>query len=266
MDPAALASLCLLLSRGDAPQALPPGVSCPPAEAPVASRRTVLDGQDLAARLAVPGAREAIARVAFAEAGNQGDSGLAGVVYTILNRLADGHWGSSVEAVVDAPGQFEPVSRAGGDWRRLPALSAADQARIDTILNLAVEGRLPDLTGGARYFQNPAIVAARARAGTVRQQLVNFGGQTPSAIIGAHSFFTGEGRRGSRGSTAGSRPAAGSNASLFVGDNRAGPVTDPPNGDAGPGGQDAPRSGAIEGDPSRALFVSRDGTVRADPP
>ena len=57
--------------------------------------------------------------------------------------------------------------RAGGDWRNLPAVSAAAQARVDTILNLALEGRLPDLTGGARFFQNPAIVASRARAGSV---------------------------------------------------------------------------------------------------
>jgi len=81
--------------------------------------------------------------------------------------------------------------RAGGDWRNLPAVSAAAQARVDTILNLALEGRLPDLTGGARFFQNPAIVASRARAGSVPAGLVNFGGATPSAVIGAHSADSG---------------------------------------------------------------------------
>uniref|UniRef100_UPI0025D50D11 cell wall hydrolase n=1 Tax=uncultured Caulobacter sp. TaxID=158749 RepID=UPI0025D50D11 len=112
-----------------------------------------------------PSARDAIARVTWAEAAGQGDSGLAGVVYTILNRLAAGSWGVSVEEVVNARAQFEPVLRAGGDWRSLPAVRPADRARIDTILNLALEGRLPDLTGGALYFQNPKIVAARAAAG-----------------------------------------------------------------------------------------------------
>jgi N-acetylmuramoyl-L-alanine amidase len=265
MDPAALVSLCLLLSRGTAPRALPPGVSCPAAATAPRTIRWVLDGQDLAARLAGSGARVAIGRVALAEAGNQGDSGLAGVIYTILNRLTDGRWGSSVDAVVDAPGQFEPVSRVGGDWRRLPALSAADQARVDTILNLAVEGRLPDLTGGARYFQNPVIVAARARVGAVRPALVNFGGQSPSAIIGAHSFFTGEGRGGGSGPRSGSRPAPGSAGTLFVGENRVQPAAETPIYlPSTP--QGAPRSRPPEGDPSRALFVSRDGTVRADPP
>lgn len=135
------------------------------------------------------GTRDALARVAFAEAGNQGDSGLAAVVYTILNRLAAGTWGHTVEAVVNARGQFEPVTRVGGDWRNLPAATPAQRARIDTILNLALEGRLPDLTGGALYFQNPTIVAARATAGSVSPRLVNFGGRTPTARIGDHAFY-----------------------------------------------------------------------------
>jgi hypothetical protein len=110
-------------------------------------------------------------------------------VFTILNRLSSGQWGNSVERVVNARGQFEPVMRAGGGWRGLRPVTPAQQARIDTILNLAVEGRLPDLTGGARYFQNPTVVAARAAAGTVSPRLVNFGGATPSAVIGGHSFY-----------------------------------------------------------------------------
>ena len=140
-----------------------------------------------------PLAREAIARVAYAEAAGQGDAGLAGVVFTILNRLSSGEWGTSVEAVVNARSQFEPVMRAGGDWRALQAVTAAERAKIETILNLALEGRLPDPTGGARYFQNPTIVAARAQAGTVRPGLVHFGGATPSAVIGDHAFYVSTG-------------------------------------------------------------------------
>jgi len=139
--------------------------------------------------LTAPLAREAIARVAYAEAAGQGDSGLAGVVYTILNRLAVGRWGASVERVVNARAQFEPVMRAGGDWRALPQVTPAQRARIDTIINLALDGRLPDLTGGALYFQNPRIVAARAAAGTVPPALVNFGGARPSVTIGDHAFY-----------------------------------------------------------------------------
>lgn len=137
-----------------------------------------------------PASRDAIARVAYAEAGNQGDSGLAGVIYTVLNRLVDGRFGSTVGSVLDAAGQFEPVTRAHG-WRNLPSRSAIEQAHIDTILNLALDGRLPDPTNGARYFQNPTIVAARVAAGRVSPERTHFGGQQPIAVIGAHAFYPG---------------------------------------------------------------------------
>lgn len=147
----------------------------------------------LKAKVEAPDAREAIARVAYAEAAGQGDGGLAGVVFTVLNRLDSGAWGSSIEAVLNAPRQFEPVWRAGGDWRGLAPVSPAQRARIEVILNLALEGRLPDPTGGALYFQNPAIVAERARAGSVSPDLVDFGGRRPSAVIGDHSFYPASG-------------------------------------------------------------------------
>jgi hypothetical protein len=244
---------------------LPPGLTCPPAAiAPVLENPRA--GTDLL-RLALnaPGARDGIARVAYAEAGNQGDSGLAGVIYTILNRLQDGRWGSTIDGVLNARAQFEPVMRAGGDWRGLAPVSAAAQARVDTILNLAIDGRLPDLTHGARYFQNPVIVAGRARSGQVAPRLVNFGGATPSAVIGAHSFYAETGRGGGAGQGARTRSATRGDGSMFVGEIRSetavggdGPVPVPASPMASP---EAPL-----GDPARALFVTRDGRVRAGEP
>src|SRR5580698_4787420 len=152
MDAAAIAGLCALLAHAAPPRAPPEGVTCPPAIASTASPPDALALSRLADRVSSAAAREGIARVSFAEAGNQGDSGLAAVVYTILNRLADGRWGDTVDSILNARDQFEPVLRAGGDWRRLAPVSPAQQARIDTILNLALDGRLPDLTNGARYF------------------------------------------------------------------------------------------------------------------
>lgn len=228
MDPATLAALCLLSTRD--PKAYPPLAApaiCGEGGHAVQARVELA----LAARLnqlrAIVGtahARDAMARTVIAEAGDQGDSGMAGVAFTILNRLADGRWGGTVEAVVDAPGQFEPVTRAGGSWRSLPPVSAAQEARVNTIVNLALDGRLPDLTGGASYFQNPQIVAARARVGTVSSSLVNFRGAMPSAVIGAHVFYAAPARTG-RGSE--KRPRVGAPASpgtsageIFVGENR----------------------------------------------
>lgn len=172
---------------------------------------TVGAGTDLAPVLAAPGAREAIARVAWAEAANQGDSGLLAVVCTILNRLADQRWGASVDAVLNARAQFEPVLRAGGDWRGLPAARPEQRARIDTLINLILDGRLGDPTGGALYFQNPAIVAARAQAGQVSLRRVHFGGARPSAVIGDHAFYVETG-----GGNAAAGPIAPSRDAIFV--------------------------------------------------
>jgi N-acetylmuramoyl-L-alanine amidase len=260
MDAAAIAGLCAVLAHGAPHAQLPDGVTCPPAVVAAASPPAGARVSLAVARVTSLEAREGIARVAFAEAGNQGDSGLAAVVYTILNRLADGRWGDTVDSVLNARAQFEPVMRAGGDWRALPQVSPAQQARIDTILNLALDGRLPDLTNGARYFQNPAIVAARARSGEVSPSLVNFGGEPPSAVIGAHSFYADAGGRRIRegGVTRAPRPVNG--VAIFVGENRAPGNADAPFDPSSTADPSAP-SATLASDPSRGLFVSRDGVV-----
>ena len=232
---------------------LPNGLECPTTavEAAPASARKAF----LVATFQSASAREGIARVAYAEAANQGDSGLAGVVYAILNRLADGRWGNTVDKVLNDRNQFEPVSRVGGDWRNLPAISIVAQTRIDTILNLALDGRLPDLTHGARYFQNPAIVARRANDNEVSARIVNFGGAPPSAIIGAHSFYVASRRRA--GVT---RPAAiQTETSIFVVGR-----DQPPTATAAPSAEkDVPVD--RRGDPNQALFVGRDGVAQETP-
>lgn len=195
-----LAALCAMAAHGEG-SSPPPGTDCSAIARAYQARLVAVTPM-----LSAPQARDAIGRVAYAEAANQGDSGLAGVVYTVVNRLMDGGFGGDVPAVLDAPHQFEPVTRAGS-WQRLPPRSAVEQAHIDTILNLALDGRLPDPTNGARFFQNPAIVASRAAAGTVSPDRVNFGGQTPVAVIKDHAFYaTGEAVR----------PAPAAQSSLFV--------------------------------------------------
>ncbi len=132
--------------------------------------------------------REAIGRVTYAEAGNQGEEGLAAVIFTILNRVNSGQFGGSVQHVIDARNQFEPATRAGG-WRNLPPLDQSQSVQFETILNLILAGWLPDLTNGALFFQNARIVAARAARGTGSSYLVDFGGTPPVAEIGDHRFY-----------------------------------------------------------------------------
>jgi hypothetical protein len=196
--------------------------------------------------------RDALTRVAVAEAGNQGDSGIAAVVQTILNRVASGGWGTSVEAVVDAPHQFEPVARAGGDWRRLAAPSPAQRARVDTILALIADGRMPDFIGGALYFQNPKIVAGRIAAGTAPADRLNFGGRTPVAIVGDHAFYSGQVPQ--------SRLAqAAAPDVIFVG--RPAASSDP----AHPSDQAETRSQAASStSPERGIFILTDGRLAED--
>ena len=133
--------------------------------------------------------RQAIAMVAHAEAANQGDAGLAGVVYTILNRSMQGKFGEGIIGVINKPWQFEPVQKAGG-WENLPNVTPEFSARIDTIINLALDGYLPDLTHGSLFFQNPAIVSKRELAGEVSKGLTDFGGSVPVVTIRDHSWYS----------------------------------------------------------------------------
>lgn len=187
MDPLTIAAICTLVLKNEAAStAVPPGTNCAQIE-----RTQQANAAKANERVDDDSDREAIGRVAYHEAGNQGDRGIAAVVYTIINRVGSGRFGRTVSDVLNAPRQFEPVSRVGGSWQRLPPAPAAARARIDAIVGLAMKGDLADETGGALYFQNPRIVANRERAGLVSRGLTNFGGQTPSAVIGDHSFYTG---------------------------------------------------------------------------
>ena len=99
----------------------------------------------------------------------------------------------------------------------------------------------------------------------VSPQLVNFGGAIPSAVIGAHSFYVGAGGGvgGSRGQNR--SPALSSEASIFVGENRADAARSPLVAPATTAPAPAPAQ-AMMGDPAEAMFVGADGTIGAGKP
>jgi spore germination cell wall hydrolase CwlJ-like protein len=131
---------------------------------------------------------DAIARTAYAEAANQGSAGLSGVVFTIMNRRISGQFPASIEAIVNSKNQFEPVTNAGG-WYNLPVPTLSQLSKIETIIELAQSGYLPDPTHGALYFQNSEVVAERVESGTVSENLVHFGNSPISATIDDHTFY-----------------------------------------------------------------------------
>lgn len=127
--------------------------------------------------------KEALIRTALAEAGNQGADGLAGVIYTVLNRTRHPAWGGSVSDVVNAKNQFEPVGRAGGDWRNLPTGTDQQRAEAGRLIDEISAGQRPDPTGGATYFLNRKISAERGTDFGVGKD------QFKAAEIGDHTFY-----------------------------------------------------------------------------
>ena len=106
--------------------------------------------------------------------------------------------------------------------------------------------------------------------------LVNFGGATPSAVIGAHSFYVEAGRGGARraalsastrhGATHSDVVLVAAGGGIFVGENRAFPPSADAVDQAGDGSHAAHESPISEGDdavepvdPARAIFVRADG-------
>src|SRR5262249_35008288 len=117
-----------------------------------------------------------------------------------------------------------------------------------------------------RFFQNPQIVADRARRGEVSEGLVNFGGTGPAAVIGAHSFYVdvqSSGGRGGRSPGAASAPRgpspdaawAAAGGAIFVGENRAARVVGAaPEGGPEAVGEGTPRATKVM-DSGRLIFV-----------
>jgi spore germination cell wall hydrolase CwlJ-like protein len=94
-----------------------------------------------------------LARIVQAEAGNQSEEGKQAVAATIINRLNSGQYGNTLQSVLTAAGQFQPVTAVGGD------LSKLKRANIRT--KRAVRQLLQDFSannpvGNALFFQNPA--------------------------------------------------------------------------------------------------------------
>lgn len=87
---------------------------------------------------------DALERLVECEAGTEDMIGKTLVADVVLNRVNTGIWGNDIMSVIEAPGQFKPVSN--GAYKVIAASSDTKTAVIDALLN-------DDMSKGAIYFQ-----------------------------------------------------------------------------------------------------------------
>jgi hypothetical protein len=127
-----------------------------------------------------PQDRDAVARMMVTEASGEGPQGMAAVAHVALNRLAQNYGGAkSLADVINAPGQFEGMSRAG-------SVHPQDLARANAVLNQVLGGNSPDPTNGAVQYLNPEL---QTQLGRQQPAWANGSGQR----IGHHVFYGGGG-------------------------------------------------------------------------
>jgi spore germination cell wall hydrolase CwlJ-like protein len=104
--------------------------------------------------------RDYLIRTIAFEACSETELGKVAVAYAVLNRKKSGRWGDGIQAVVTAPGQFEPWMTRRSEIKRLSPTDPCYQSAA-AIADAVLSGRAPDPTAGATHFLNPEIVRAR---------------------------------------------------------------------------------------------------------
>ena len=85
--------------------------------------------------------------------------GQQGVCAVLMNRLNDGRWGSTLAAVCLAPLQFSCWNSTDPNRKRMALAPDTDPllVQLGTMVQQALAGALPDPTGNALYYFNPAL-------------------------------------------------------------------------------------------------------------
>ncbi len=121
-----------------------------------------------------------IARVVNAEAGNQGDEGMAAVAHVIRNRYLSGdpQYGNGINGILFGRNQFAKPTARSDD---------SGVVRAASIAKSVFSGEKPDPTSGALNFANvPIVEYQRSLSG---KPLPDFFKYPQTAQIGAHTFF-----------------------------------------------------------------------------
>lgn len=111
---------------------------------------------------------------------------MAWVMAAILNRVNKGTWGNSVITVVSAPYQFEPVTGASGQEKRLHLLPIPKGQKLKAIMNGAIE-ILPGVSNKIINFTSNIDAAYKGRPSiSYRDKLLAKGGE----VVGNSVFAT----------------------------------------------------------------------------
>ena len=125
---------------------------------------------------------DVIARTIWGEARGEGDEGMAAVAAVVMNRAAKGGWwGTTPVAVALMPWQFSAWNQNDPNRAKVEAVTTDDPsfARAVEIATAAIDGTLPDITGGATHYHTKAVAPAWADQSKI------------VADVGNHLFYAG---------------------------------------------------------------------------
>tara|TARA_B100001989_G_C24505731_1_gene447431 strand:+ start:495 stop:1010 length:516 start_codon:yes stop_codon:yes gene_type:complete len=139
--------------------------------------------------------QDTLARTLWGEARGEGYTGMQAVANVIMNRYkkAQGsvsvarRWGGTVAEICQKPYQFSTWNANDPNLHLVQAVTTADSnfATALDIAKRALQGRLPDLTGGADHYLNIAVTK-QIRGGTL-PPWADLNKRTAS--IGSHTFL-----------------------------------------------------------------------------
>lgn len=124
---------------------------------------------------------DVLARTLWGEARGEGYSGMQAVANVIMNRVKRGGWyGLTPAEVCKKPYQFSCWLKSDPNYQKLTTVTTSDRLfkQAVDIATAAVNGTLPDITGGATEYHTKAITPKW-----------DYSKLTKTASIGQHVFY-----------------------------------------------------------------------------
>ena len=128
-----------------------------------------------------------LARTIWGEARGEGARGMQAVANVIMNRYRLSNlslsyrrqFGGTVAEICRKPAQFSVWNFRDPNYSLMQRITTADHnfSSAIGIARAAIEGRLPDITGGADHYHTAAVSPDWSQ------------GETPVRVIGAHEFY-----------------------------------------------------------------------------